>query len=823
MAPPLVYRALSSGGQPLEPAVCRSMGHRFRHDFSGVRIHTDSLAAASAQAVDASAYTVGGHVVFNTGGYRPDTGAGRDLLAHELAHVMQQSRAQAQLKRSAEIRLGGRHSAAEFSADRLAREPGAHAVAPLPAPTLQRRWFGAELLGLFAGENFPDTELQAYLHEIDTTGKIQDYTDSDNKARAVVRAWSAHKRGYALSQKIKALLIKEMLSGYLSEGDENGILTILLGSDAADLAYIFGTGGVVPAPFEKRFTDDGRQKLHAFFDARFDGGLAAVNEGHLIPVPPQTDHLTAPDDPKRVSAIAAQAAGNVFDEAKTSVRYGTRFARETILARIYGERLAADLRALAPADRERAVKDLQRRQLEFADQANRADEDREADLKGLEKSLNAARKQADRARVAQLEHEVVVSIEALITQVALESAYQELAGNPAPAVKALTPLKAAAAGRALHPDLSSAADVAAARAKKKPGHAGAAKDDDADTAAPPKPHPFVECLPGEKAKHECFGDQIDDRIPDMIDEMYKSTAVGHLKKDHDDPAKTHQLSDIQALSNTAAKEAASVFKPYITNPQPLAVDHFEKGKFVRGTIHDEWLSTQQKADRGGALKKYQIARDLLFYLLKNDKQIKDIYFAHHADPEFGDDNKWLNLAAHKVSDIAEAALDDDATVKRLFQIERAWGGSSSGHDIFLPVFKESNPKADRAVMWDLYLTVIHEYLHTAAHTDYNTYADKLGGESDDRGNTLIEGVDSLLTEIVWTYARPRARLPEIRTAVEPDAIKAHLPYDDTLVPNVPAERYPSYDRALKLVNVVGIENLYGAYFQGKITLIGGKK
>jgi hypothetical protein len=259
----------------------------------------------------------------------------------------------------------------------------------------------------------------------------------------------------------------------------------------------------------------------------------------------------------------------VFDETKTSVRHGTRFARETILARIYGERLAADLRALAPADREKAVKDLQRRQLEFADQANRADEDREADLYGLEKSLDAARKQADAARVAQLEHEVVVSIEALITQVALESAYEEQAGKAVPAVKPLTPAKTAAAGRALHPDLSSAADAAAARAKKKPGHAGAAKDDDADTAAPPKPHPFVECLPGEKAKQACFGDQIDDRIPDMIDEVFKSTAVGHLKKDHDDPAKTHQLSDIQTLSNAAAKEAASVFKPYITNPQPL--------------------------------------------------------------------------------------------------------------------------------------------------------------------------------------------------------------------------------------------------------------
>lgn len=63
----------------------------FGHKFRDVRIHSDKQAASSARAVDALAYTVGSHIAFDTGRFRPDMGEGRELLAHELAHVVQQS------------------------------------------------------------------------------------------------------------------------------------------------------------------------------------------------------------------------------------------------------------------------------------------------------------------------------------------------------------------------------------------------------------------------------------------------------------------------------------------------------------------------------------------------------------------------------------------------------------------------------------------------------------------------------------------------------------------------------------------------------------
>ncbi len=89
-APPIVHEVLRSTGQPLDLATRGFAEQRFQHDFSHVRVHTDQKAADSARAVDALAYTVGRDVVFDAGQYAPQTRAGRRLLAHELAHVVQQ-------------------------------------------------------------------------------------------------------------------------------------------------------------------------------------------------------------------------------------------------------------------------------------------------------------------------------------------------------------------------------------------------------------------------------------------------------------------------------------------------------------------------------------------------------------------------------------------------------------------------------------------------------------------------------------------------------------------------------------------------------------
>lgn len=89
-APPIVHEALHSVGQPLDADTRNFMESRFSHDFSNVRVHTDSRAAQSATAVNAMAYTVGQDIVFGSGQYSPKTMTGRRVLAHELTHTLQQ-------------------------------------------------------------------------------------------------------------------------------------------------------------------------------------------------------------------------------------------------------------------------------------------------------------------------------------------------------------------------------------------------------------------------------------------------------------------------------------------------------------------------------------------------------------------------------------------------------------------------------------------------------------------------------------------------------------------------------------------------------------
>jgi hypothetical protein len=66
------------------------MESRFEHDFSRVRVHTNSKAIEAAQSVNALAFTVGHNIAFDRGQYAPETLSGKRLLAHELTHVTQQ-------------------------------------------------------------------------------------------------------------------------------------------------------------------------------------------------------------------------------------------------------------------------------------------------------------------------------------------------------------------------------------------------------------------------------------------------------------------------------------------------------------------------------------------------------------------------------------------------------------------------------------------------------------------------------------------------------------------------------------------------------------
>ena len=169
-APEMVHQALRSSGQPLDTATRGYFEPRFGHDFSRVRIHSDASAAASARSVDARAYTYGSDIVFAAGAFSPGTSAGRRLLAHELAHAVQQG--------------GGRIQHGEARAPRIQRQPDyTKPQADVASSGLTR----LEVHGLEFGtsKDFAPTDLS---YDVEVAGKtVTKTSDERNKTAESAR------------------------------------------------------------------------------------------------------------------------------------------------------------------------------------------------------------------------------------------------------------------------------------------------------------------------------------------------------------------------------------------------------------------------------------------------------------------------------------------------------------------------------------------------------------------------------------------------------------------------------------------------------------
>jgi len=127
----IVRDALQSPGQPLDAAMRAYFEPRFGRDFGSVRLHTDAQAGRTAQLLDAQAYTVGRDIVFAPSRFDPASGAGRNLLAHELAHTVQQCAHPRAQGANAISRAG---DPSERSADAAAEAALANRSVPLLGP-----------------------------------------------------------------------------------------------------------------------------------------------------------------------------------------------------------------------------------------------------------------------------------------------------------------------------------------------------------------------------------------------------------------------------------------------------------------------------------------------------------------------------------------------------------------------------------------------------------------------------------------------------------------------------------------------------------------
>jgi hypothetical protein len=243
--------ALERGGEQLPGSWRDRLEPLFGASFATVRLHDDAASHAAAQTLNAHAFTIGQHIHFAAGQYRPDERAGLHLLAHELTHTVQQRGMAPEAPQRDGVVVDPIDSPLERAADRAAdrvvsnldSHSASRAAVPASRPMIQRVGVGEFFSRLFGEGTFSEAELQRYLQYLDDHAAIEGDYDSDNKAREIVRRWRRGDPKFRPSLTQKQLMLLEMIDGPTLDDDEQAILELLRGSNDADVRALIATAG----------------------------------------------------------------------------------------------------------------------------------------------------------------------------------------------------------------------------------------------------------------------------------------------------------------------------------------------------------------------------------------------------------------------------------------------------------------------------------------------------------------------------------------------------------------------------------------------------
>lgn len=261
----------------------------------------------------------------------------------------------------------------------------------------------------------------------------------------------------------------------------------------------------------------------------------------------------------------------------------------------------------------------------------------------------------------------------------------------------------------------------------------------------------------------------------------------------------YDWGDIDKVAKESKKATDGVFGKY-------AVGTALTGTGVAPNIKDAWDHKEKELAADPA-----VADDWAMWrvekLLTGSKQVRALDEKHGAIQSRPKEKVIVDRVHTKLATSRKADL---------VLIHKAWPAFASGNDVFIQRIQERDAKGNvdnakgRDYMWDMFQTVIHEYIHTLEHPDHQAY--RGGMEQQKGGFTLREGVTDYFTKIAYN-ATPKT--DALRTAVEGPF------HEPAVVHTIPAlTTYGESVNAERGAAIVGFDNMAAAFFLGHLDLIG---
>jgi hypothetical protein len=318
---------------------------------------------------------------------------------------------------------------------------------------------------------------------------------------------------------------------------------------------------------------------------------------------------------------------------------------------------------------------------------------------------------------------------------------------------------------------------------------------------------------------EAYEQRIFGSLHQTIDRLYAELVRNRGAREHADPSRINPFDRYEEIADVAKQETDAVFGKYTTGPP------FRHGTGRHGNLRDRFEDEQRDQGRLGRRGRRRQAEQLIEYFIQSGYGgITRINTQHDAIPERttvspGESRSEAQILRGAVETIAEARET------QLLEIDRGWEGTAGGGIVSLQRWRGVDQPGDpagqgqRRHFWDVFQTMIHEYLHTLTHERYYEYARTLpGGNAGVQYNTLIEGMTSAMTEIVWANVAARVGQRTLSERVEGTSLYVDDATSKAACPVIPA-RYPSYHQAMELITIVGPRNVFAAYLLGEVDLI----
>ncbi|MBE7452130.1 MAG: peptidoglycan-binding protein [Kofleriaceae bacterium] len=261
----------------------------------------------------------------------------------------------------------------------------------------------------------------------------------------------------------------------------------------------------------------------------------------------------------------------------------------------------------------------------------------------------------------------------------------------------------------------------------------------------------------------------------------------------------YDWGDIDKVAAESAKATDAVFGKYAVG-NPLT------GTGVAPNIKDAWDHKEAQLGADASLAD-DWAHWRIEKLLTGSKAVKELDKEHGAIQSRATEKAIVDRVHARLASSRKADL---------VLIHKAWPAFASGGNVFIQRTQErdSTGKVDNAkgrdYMWEMFQTVIHEYIHTLEHPEHRTY--RSGMDQQKGGFTLREGVTDYFTKVAYNAT---AKTPALRKAVEGPF------HEGAVLHAIPAlTTYGESENAERGAAIVGFDNMAAAFFLGQLELIG---